>query len=178
MKHRGVKLRQTYVRVSQRLAVQASRYAHAKQFKRMKGALKKLRTILGRVLRDIGRKVPYSHVCLGPDVCLGNLLQRCQRLHAQQPTDKHKLYSLHEPAVQCIRLHCSELSRLNTGLNANSKAARGRIDLKRDLVRGRLVSDTSSVKRFQSPPQTAVAGSWVPNCARVTRTMATPLPAR
>lgn len=95
-KKRGVKLRQTYVRVAKQAALMAGRYAHAKQFKRMRGRLKKLRTYLGRVIRDLRRKLPQ------PDESLETLLQRCERLHAQQPTDKNKLYSLHEPEVQCI----------------------------------------------------------------------------
>lgn len=93
---RGVKLRQSYVRVAKHAAIQAGRYAHAKQFKRMRRVLNKMRTWLGRLLRDIGRKVP------SPDAMFSSLLERCQRLHAQQSTDKKKLYSLHEPDVQCI----------------------------------------------------------------------------
>lgn len=95
-KQRGVKLRQTYVRVAKHAAIKVDRYAHAKQFKRMRRQLKKLRTWLGRVIRDVRRKVPQ------PDTALAELLQLCDRLHAQQPTDKKKLYSLHEPDVMCI----------------------------------------------------------------------------
>jgi transposase, IS5 family len=58
--------------------------------------LNKLRTWLGRVLRNVRRKVSSS------DAALEELLQLCERLHAQQPTDKKKLYSLHEPKVMCI----------------------------------------------------------------------------
>ena len=95
-KSRGVKLRQTYLRVSKKAAIQVGRYAHAKQFKRMKRQLKQLKTWLGRVLRDLRRKVPT------PDAPLEALLLLCERLHRQRPTDKQKLYSLHEPEVVCI----------------------------------------------------------------------------
>jgi IS5 family transposase len=95
-KRRGVKLRQTYLRVSKRMAAQVGRYAHAKQFKRMRRGLKTMRTWLGRVIRDIRRRVPE------PDASLWSLLTLCERLHAQQPTDSNKLYSLHEPEVKCI----------------------------------------------------------------------------
>jgi IS5 family transposase len=95
-KQRGIKLRQTYVRVAKHAAIKVGRYAHAKQFKRMRRKLKKLRTWLGRVIRDVRRKVPQ------PDAALTELLQLSERLHAQQPTDKRKLYSLHEPDVMCI----------------------------------------------------------------------------
>jgi IS5 family transposase len=62
----------------------------------MKRELKRLKTWLGRVLRDLRRKVPT------PDAPLEELLLLCERLHRQQPTDKQKLYSLHEPEVVCI----------------------------------------------------------------------------
>ena len=93
---RGVKLRQTYRRVGKKAAIKISRYAHAKQFKRMRNQLKKLRTWLGRVIRDLRRKVPR------PDAALQELLQLCERLHTQERTDTNKLYSLHEPDVRCI----------------------------------------------------------------------------
>ena len=95
-KYRGVQLRQTYRRVAKKAAIMVSRYAHAKQFKRMRNRLKKLRTWLGRVLRDLRRKVPQ------PDIGLSRLLTLCERLHTQEQTDRRKLYSLHEPDVMCI----------------------------------------------------------------------------
>ena len=52
----GVQLRQSYIRVGKRAAVKVSRYAHAKQFKRMRRQLRKLRTYVGRLIRDIRRK--------------------------------------------------------------------------------------------------------------------------
>lgn len=93
---RGIKLRQSYVRVSKQAAIMVSRYAHAKQYNRMRRELRKLKTWLGRVLRDLRRQVAV------PDGMLAELLAVCERLHAQQPTDKKKLYSLHEKNVQCI----------------------------------------------------------------------------
>jgi len=95
-KERGINLRQSYVRVSKEASWMASRYAHAKQFKRMKRKLKKLRTYLGRIIRDIGRKVHK------PDKALEELLNLCQRVRDQKKTDTQKLYSLHEPEVICI----------------------------------------------------------------------------
>ncbi len=56
-KAHGVPLRQSYARVAKRAAMMAGRYAHAKQFKRMNREIKRLRTRLGRVIRDIRRKI-------------------------------------------------------------------------------------------------------------------------
>ena len=53
----GIKLRQSYARVGKFALIKHQRYAHAKQFKRANRALKKLRTYLGRVIRDIARKI-------------------------------------------------------------------------------------------------------------------------
>ena len=50
-------LRQSYGRIAKRAAMMAGRYAHAKPFKRMNRQIKFLRTRLGRIIRDIGRKI-------------------------------------------------------------------------------------------------------------------------
>ena len=95
-KGRGILLRQSYIRVGKKAAVMAGRYAHAKQFKRMRRQLRKLRTYVGRLIRDIRRKATDL------DEELSILLDRVDRIRGQQPKDKKKLYSLHEPEVQCI----------------------------------------------------------------------------
>jgi IS5 family transposase len=53
----GVRLRQNYNRKAPRLAAQAGRHAHARQFRRMRKALRTLKGYTERVLRDIGRKL-------------------------------------------------------------------------------------------------------------------------
>lgn len=53
----GLKLRQNYNREAPRLAGQIGRYAHAKQYKRMKKALRTLRSRVGRVMRDVERQL-------------------------------------------------------------------------------------------------------------------------
>ena len=53
----GVRLRQSYQRIAKRAAMMAGRYAHAKQFKRHHRELRILRSRLGRIIRDIGRKI-------------------------------------------------------------------------------------------------------------------------
>ena len=92
----GVSLRQSYVRVGKRLLAQQSRYAHAKQWGRARKCTRKLRAILGRVIRDIERKA------LDPGEELRGLLALARRLHLQKRHDKGKLYSVHAPEVECI----------------------------------------------------------------------------
>jgi len=93
----GIDLRQSYQRVGKILLKQQSRYAQVKQFKRARRCQRKLRTILGRVIRDIERKAGEN---MGEE--LATLLERARRIHAQQRKDKNKLYSVHAPEVECI----------------------------------------------------------------------------
>ncbi len=73
-----------------------SRYAHAKQLRRARRCQKKLRTLLGRVLRDIearkgGRGFPE----------LDKLMAVARRLHGQERHDQNKVYSVHALEVEC-----------------------------------------------------------------------------
>jgi IS5 family transposase len=92
----GIALRQSYARVGKQTEVQAGRYAHAKQFRRMRGQVKKLRTLLGRVIRDVQRKSGEMSKALQAK------LDTAKRLHAQRRDSKNKLYALHAPEVECI----------------------------------------------------------------------------
>ena len=95
-KARGIRLRQPYTRVGKTAAAEAGRYAHARQFKRMRRKVRQLRTYVGRLIRDIGRKASKI------DDEMSTLLKLADRIRNQQPKDAKKLYSLHEPEVQCI----------------------------------------------------------------------------
>lgn len=96
----GLELKQTYEAEGKRLRRRAGGYAHAKQFKRLRGVLRRQRTILGRLLRDVGRKM----VALPKEAqaSLSTWLQRAHRIRSQRPKDKGKLYALHAPEVECI----------------------------------------------------------------------------
>ncbi|MFQ3254131.1 MAG: IS5 family transposase [Loktanella salsilacus] len=97
----GVTLRQNYNRLAPRLALQTGRYAHARQFKRMRKALKQLKGYTGRVLRDLRRQLdaipegPLRERVLDKLVLVGRLLH-------QEPKSRGKIYALHEPEVDCI----------------------------------------------------------------------------
>jgi len=95
-KEREINLRQNYNRLSKHTLLKQSRYAHAKQMKRAKKATRKLKTYLGRVIRDIERKYP------SPDDDLKDLLNVANRIWNQKRKDKNKVYSVHEPHVDCI----------------------------------------------------------------------------
>ena len=95
-KERKIELRQNYNKKSKQTLFQQSRYSHARQMKRAKKCTRKLKTYLGRVIRDIERKYPEK------DNELQSLLNIGNRIFNQQRKDKKKIYSVHAPDVECI----------------------------------------------------------------------------
>jgi transposase, IS5 family len=96
----GVRLRQSYARVGKFALIKHQRYAHAKQFKRANRALKTLRTYLGRVIRDIARKIEGDGLL---EVKFARLLALARRVRDQKQHQRGpKVYSLHAPEVECI----------------------------------------------------------------------------
>ena len=102
----GIKLRQPYTFIGQKVFVQSARYAHARQFNRAKAQTKKLRVVLGRVIRDIQRKSGQLQLLAKEQTRLAKLLQIAQRIHSQQRVraegEPPKIYSVHAPEVECI----------------------------------------------------------------------------
>ena len=104
-KAEGIELKQTYAKEGQLLGYKAGRYAHARQFKRMRKAIKRQRTIVGRLQREIERKA----TAIGQAVreALGQTLDKAARIVDQSGQRKaaggqRKLYSFHAPEVDCI----------------------------------------------------------------------------
>jgi IS5 family transposase len=95
-KRQDINLRQSYVRVSKRAFFRQAQYARANQYKRAARHTRKLKTYLGRLIRDIERKMSHT------DNELVTMLGRAGRIHAQKRKDKGKLYSLDAPEVECI----------------------------------------------------------------------------
>jgi len=101
-KRYGVSLRQSYARVGKFALIKHQRYAHAKQFKRANRALKKLKTYLGCIIRDIGRKLGGKADLLG-GIVLERMLALARRVLEQKQHQRGpKVYSLHAPEVECI----------------------------------------------------------------------------
>ncbi|HZZ16192.1 MAG TPA: IS5 family transposase [Candidatus Sulfotelmatobacter sp.] len=96
----GVRLRQSYVRIAKRAAMMAGRYAHAKQFNRHRRQLRILRTRLGRLIRDIRRKIAGRQ---NIEAVFEAPLSRASQIRSQQQRQRGwKLYSFHAPEVECI----------------------------------------------------------------------------
>jgi transposase, IS5 family len=78
----------------------AGRYAHAKQFKRHRGQLRLLRTRLGRLIRDIRRKIEGQGKL---EAAFEQPLSRATQIRSQEQRQRgYKLYSFHAPEVECI----------------------------------------------------------------------------
>jgi transposase, IS5 family len=95
-----VRLRQSYLRVAKRAAMMAGRYAHAKQFNRHRRELRLLRTRLGRIIRDIRRKIAGN---AGLETTFEWPLTKANQIRSQQQRQRgFKLYSFRAPEVECI----------------------------------------------------------------------------
>lgn len=104
-KANGIELKQTYAKEGQLLGYKAGRYAHARQFKRMHKVIKRQRTIVARLQREVGRKMRILSQAV--QEALGHTLDKAKRLVAQTASRKAvdnraKLYSWHAPEVECI----------------------------------------------------------------------------
>ena len=104
-KRAGIQLKQTFAKEGKELRRRAGGYAHAKQFRRLKKVVKRQRTVLGIVMREVQRKrqrpefAPHTAKAVSD---LGVWLERAERIRTQQRKDKNKLYALHAPEVECI----------------------------------------------------------------------------
>jgi transposase, IS5 family len=96
----GVQLRQSYLRLAKRAAMMAGRYAHAKQFNRHHREVRFLRTRLGRLIRDIRRKIEDKAELRA---AFAAPLSRASQIRSQRQRQRGwKLYSFHAPEVECI----------------------------------------------------------------------------
>jgi len=93
----GIILRQTYTRTLKQLMIDQRFHNHPKRRKKAKAALRKIKTIAGRQVRDIERQfTPYQQNKYQELFIIIN------KILAQQKGDKNKIYSIHEPEVRCI----------------------------------------------------------------------------
>ena len=96
-KRAGIACKQTYAKEGKTLRRKAGGYAHAKQFKRLRKTVKRQRTILGVVMREVQRKQGADQAAVAAggvpanepdspkalsDLCVW--LQRAERIRTQQ----------------------------------------------------------------------------------------------
>ena len=98
-KQHGIRLRQSFLRVARRAKVNVSRLIHGRGHAQAMRWVRKMRTWLGRLDRDIARKIA-GNTALENTFAIAR--SRVGRLLAQKRDDKNKLYALHAPEVECI----------------------------------------------------------------------------
>jgi transposase, IS5 family len=96
----GLSLKQTFAKEGQTLDFKTGRYAHAKQYKRMRRTIKRQRTLVARLGREIERKA--STVAQAVREALQGPLAKATQIVAQSATPKNtsgiaKLYAWHAP---------------------------------------------------------------------------------
>ena len=87
------------------LSSQLARGMNAKQFRRLKRVVKRQRTILGVVMREIQRKMLSPDFAPESPKAVSDLmmwLERAERIRTQHRHDKNKLFALHALEVECI----------------------------------------------------------------------------
>jgi IS5 family transposase len=104
-KDAGIDLKQTFAKEGRLLRFKAGRYAHAKQFKRMGRAIKRQRTIVARIARQMERGA--SALTQPVRDALQGSLAKARQIVAQAASRKNtgstpKLYAWHAPEVECI----------------------------------------------------------------------------
>ena len=95
----GIKLRQSFKRLATRAKREVGRLLHTGGHKQGLRWIRKMRTWLGRLIRDIRRKIAGTPE---HEAAFEIALERADRILGQQPGDKGKLYALHAPEVECI----------------------------------------------------------------------------
>ena len=97
-KREGVRLRRTYVRTVPSLQRASWQFARSRKFKKAAACTKKVKTILGRLIREITAKQLNRQA----DTPISQVLEMAQRVFEQKRKDTNKLYSYFEPETACI----------------------------------------------------------------------------
>ena len=93
----SIRLTRTYKKEVKALKLHTRFSTHPKNRKRLRYAVRRLKTISGRILREMQRKMTAEQLESSAE-----MFALYQRLLAQKRGDKHKLYSLHEPHIYCM----------------------------------------------------------------------------
>lgn len=93
-KKSGIKLRRSYKWTSKQLVRDTYNGNHPKRRKKANAAKRKLKTIAGRLVRELERQLPEG--------VYSTELNLYKKVLAQEKSSKNKIYSLHEPEVYCM----------------------------------------------------------------------------
>ena len=93
-KKEKITLRRSYKRTAKQLLRDTYNGSHPKRRKKANAARRKLKTIAGRLVRELERKLPSENYT--------KELELYKKVLTQEKTSKNKIYSLHEPEVYCM----------------------------------------------------------------------------
>ncbi len=93
----GIPLRHSYSRVTHQLLRQASNRKSPQQKIKARKATRRLQTIGRALVRELVRKMPHKQISPYTQTLLD-----AWSILLKNKTDRHKIYSLHEPDVSCI----------------------------------------------------------------------------
>ena len=97
-KRTGIKLRQSYQYIVKKLMYTQRYIGHPQLGKQGKKAIKKLKTIAGRQVRNLNRELTK----IGKQALYAPIIATMEQIVSQEKHSKDKVYSLHEPRVSCI----------------------------------------------------------------------------
>ena len=96
-KEEGIRLRRSFVREIKEHRINLRYFRHPKRSKKARASMKRLRTIVGVLIRELGRKLSEERLMNYQEE-----FELFEKVIAQQPKDKNKVYSLHEAHVYAI----------------------------------------------------------------------------
>jgi IS5 family transposase len=97
-KKEGIKQRRTHGKEVKSLRLDIRHFRHVKKRTKARRALKRLRTIAGILIRELRRKLPRDIL----NKCYESDFVFYEKVLAQTPKSKNKIYSLHEANVYCM----------------------------------------------------------------------------
>lgn len=93
----NLELRQAYTRTIKKLSLDQRFRNHPKNYGKAKKADRKIKTIAGRLVRELERKLPAEKM-----TDYFSSMEIFKKVLSQKRNDSQKIYSIHEPHVQCI----------------------------------------------------------------------------
>ena len=96
-KEEGIRLRRTYVKEIKEHRIKLRYFRHPKKIKKAKASMKRLKTIVGILIRDLSRNLSKERL-----EHYRETFERFEKVVNQKPKDKNKIYSLHEPHIYAV----------------------------------------------------------------------------
>jgi IS5 family transposase len=154
----AIELRQSYRRTVKKLMLAQRFRNHPKNRKKAVAAQRKLKTIAGRLVRELERKLPAAS--------LGTYAQETgifQRILEQKRNTTNKIYSIHEPQVYCISKGKDHRkyefgSKASIVVTKNSGIIVGAVHFSKNIYDGHTLPDTltQTTKLVGRRPEVAI----------------------